>query len=286
MKIQNIRKLAFPVLLAVVFVVSAAAQDAGMIKRTTTKTDNFDLSPGGTVSVVGAPNGSITIEGWRQNIVEVTAEIEMQAATTADLDRLSKITGFMTEESLSRIGIISIGTHDKKYLKKADKKLPKALIGLPFRIDYTIKVPSFCDIEIDGGTGDLSISGVDGQMRVNFLNSNAKFELVGGGINATIGSGEVDVRIPTRSWRGRFAEFQLATGTMNVFLPPDLNADVDGTILRTGKIENAFEDLKPRARKVVFTEKSVAAKAGNGGISLKFTVGDGTLNIKPMPKPE
>jgi hypothetical protein len=66
---------------------------------------------------------------------------------------------------------------------------------------------------------------------------------------------------------------------MDIKLPAGLNAEVDGTILRTGKIENTFADLKPRARKGEFTEKLIAAKSGAGGIALKFTVGDGTLRL-------
>jgi hypothetical protein len=66
---------------------------------------------------------------------------------------------------------------------------------------------------------------------------------------------------------------------MDVKFPAGLNAEVDGTILRTGKIENTFPDLKPRVRKVEFTDKSVTAKSGAGGIALKFTVGDGTLKF-------
>ncbi|HMJ07467.1 MAG TPA: hypothetical protein VK468_00585, partial [Pyrinomonadaceae bacterium] len=93
--------------------------------------------------------------------------------------------------------------------------------------------------------------------------------------------GNVDITIPTRAWRGRFADVQLASGTLDVKLPAGLNADVDGTILRTGKIENTFTEFKPRVRKGEFTDKLVVAKSGTGGVVLKFTVGDGTLKLSP-----
>lgn len=286
MKNQIFRILILSILCVLVLSTVAAAQQPAMIKRTAQKTDSFDFGPGGTLAVIGAPKGSITVEGNKGNTIEVTANIEILAPSEADLNRLSEVIGFVTEESLGRIGIISVGTHDKKYLKKRDKKFPKTLVGLPFRIDYVIKVPQYCDLQIDGGVGDLSISGVEGQMRVNYLDSAAKITLLGGGITTTIGTGTLDILIPTRSWRGRFADMQLANGTMNVYLPPHLNAEVDAVILRTGKIENVFDELKPRARKIAFTDTAIAAKAGNGGIPLKFTVGDGTLRILPAGKPE
>ncbi|MEO7673645.1 MAG: hypothetical protein ABIU09_06155 [Pyrinomonadaceae bacterium] len=269
-----------------IFALSAFAQTPTLIKRTTFKTDKFDFGSGGTLSVVGAPNGSIRVEGWSKNEIEISAEIELNAPTEADLDVLGKVTGFTLEESLGRTAISSVGTNDKKYLKSVSKKFPKALLGLPFKIDYVIKVPKYCDLQIDGGKGDLYIAGVEGTMKINYLDSNATLNLVGGGVLATFGGGTVAVSVPTRSWRGRFADIQLAAGTMNVSLPPSLNAELDAAILRTGKIDNTYADLKPKTRKDAFTEKLIAAKSGAGGVPLKFTVGDGTLNIFQIKKPE
>ncbi len=266
----------------VLFLISTtlvSAQAEPSVKRTTYKTDTLDFGPGGTLSIVGAPQGSIRIEGWKENKVQIDAQIEISARTEAELDLIAAVTGFALEESMGRTGIISVGTHDKKYLKRAAKKFPKQLVGLPFRIDYVIKVPRYCDLQVDGGNGDLFIAGIDGSMKINFLDANAKLDLIGGGIVATFGGGSVDVSVPSRSWRGRFADISLASGVMNVSLPPSLNAEVDASILRTGKIDNTYADLKPKTRKDTFTEKLIAARSGSGGIPLKFTVGDGTLNI-------
>jgi hypothetical protein len=75
---------------------------------------------------------------------------------------------------------------------------------------------------------------------------------------------------------------QLASGEMNVHLANGINAEFDATILRTGKIENGYSGFKPRVRKAEFTDKSIVAKSGVGGASLKFTVGDGTLKISSL----
>lgn len=264
------------------FVGLVSAQTQPLIKRVTYKTDKFDFGAGGTLAVAGAPNGSIRVEGWDSNEIQIDAEIEINAPTEADLDLLAKVTGFVLEETLGKTGITSIGTHDSKYLKKAAKKFPKELIGLPFRIDYVIKVPRYCDLQIDGGKGDLFVGGIDGTMKINYLDSNAQLNLMGGGIFATFGGGTVDVSVPNRNWRGRFADIQLASGTMNVSLPPSINAEFDAAILRSGTIENSYAGLKPRTRKDTFTDRLIAAKSGAGGIPLKFTVGDGKLNIFPM----
>ena len=282
MRKHSVRIAVLSAFLFLSFVSFAPAQTQPLIKRVTYKTDKFDFGVGGTLAVAGAPNGSIRVEGWDNSQIQIDAEIELNAPTEADLDMLAKVTGFVLEETLGKTGITSIGTHDAKYLKKAAKKFPKELIGLPFRIDYVIKVPRYCDLQIDGGKGDLYIGGIDGTMKINYLDSNAKLDLLGGGIFATFGGGTIDVSVPNRNWRGRFADIQLATGTMNISLPPSLNAEFDATILRSGAIDNSYTDLKPRTRKDTFSDKLIAAKSGAGGVPLKFTVGDGKLNIFPM----
>lgn len=284
MKNQKILKLLAFAFVFAAFSINSLAQTAPQfIKRTTYKSDSLELGAGGTVSIIGAPNGSIEIEGWDKNEIEIAAEIEVQGATESDLSKLAEVNGFVLDDSFGHVRIISVGTHDKDYMKRTAKNFPKNLLGLPFRIDYKIKLPRYCDLNIDGGSGDLLIGNVDGSMKIKYLNSNAVFNLVGGAINATIGGGSVDVTIPTRGWRGRSADIQLASGTMNVRLPISFNAQIDASILRTGQIENTFAALKPRTR-VKFTEKSISAKAGTGGVPLNFTVGDGMLKISELKK--
>ena len=265
------------------FLAPCFAQTKPLIKRTSYKTKTVEFGVAGTVSIIGAPQGSITVEGWGKNAVEITAEVEMKAETEADLTELAKVNGFAIDDDLNHIRITSVGTHDKNYLKRVAKKFPKRLLGLPFKIDYVIRVPAYSDINIDGGSGDLNLSNVEGTMRINFLESNAKLNLIGGTIFATIGKGDVTVVVPNRSWRGRSVDVQLASGTMIVQLPLNLNANIDGEILRYGRIENALTVLKPRER-AKFTEKSIQAKAGNGGAALNFMVGDGTLKLMETQK--
>lgn len=279
MKVNILFSLAAAVVLMSAGGWETLAQVSQPQKRSITKTDKFDFGAGGTVAIVGAPNGSIRVTGGSKNEIEITAVIGLEAATEGDLATLAQVTGFITDESVSRTGIITIGTHDKAAMKKLGKKFPKNLIGLPFAVDYVITVPRYCDLEIDGGKGDLSISGVEGSILVNVLETNGKIDVIGGSLSATVGSGKLDVALGVGGWRGRTANIQVATGDLTVRLPANASAEIDAVILRTGGIENSLTNLKPRDRKAVFTEKSILAKAGAGGPSLKFTVGDGTLRL-------
>lgn len=267
---------------AAVLALAAAnfAQVPNLVKRTTTKTDRFDFGSGGTIVVNGAPNGSIKITGSNKNEIEITAEIEVQAANETDLAKIAEVTGFITDETAIRTSVITVGIHNKFGLKKLPKNFPKQLLGLPFTVNYVISVPRYSDLEIDGGKGDLSIAGVEGSMQVNFIESNASVEIAGGTTMLTIGKGTLDVAYGVRGWRGRSSTVQVANGDLKVRLPSNMSAEIDASILKSGSIENLIRDLKPRDRKVPFTDKSIAAKAGVGGAPLKFVVGDGKLVLE------
>jgi len=267
------------------FIVAVSAAAFSQTARTTTKTDKFDFGSGGTVTLTGAPNGSVKIVGWEKNEIEVVATIGIEAANDADFAKIAAVTGFVTDESAIRAAIGSIGPHNKFGLKKLPKNLQKNLLTVPFRIDYEIRVPRYTDLEIDGGKGDLSITGVEGSMRVNFIETKGYVEVVGGTTNFTVQTGTLNMAFGVRGWRGRSATISVGSGELNVRLPSNMSAEIDATILKTGSIANALPDLKPRDRKVAFTDRSILAKAGVGGSPLKFTVGDGTMKLERLTLP-
>jgi hypothetical protein len=249
-----------------------------LLTRTTTWHDSRRFAYGGTVTIVGAPVGSLTVEGWQRSEVDVSAEIELQAPSAQDLDRLATINSVAIDEDANHIRIITTGTHDKKFLKRVAKDLPKSLMGLPWKIDYHIKVPAMTDLGIDSGNGPIKLSGVEGIIRLNALQSAADLSLTGSDVSVLIQAGTVNVSIPERAWRGLGAQIRLATGSLNLVLMPGFSGDINAEVLRTGEVKNTFPGLEPRERNSI-TPRSIRARAGNGGATLGFTVGDGTIRI-------
>lgn len=267
-------------LISLAFLIFAVSGFAGAQGRTVTKTDRFDFGAGGTVTITGAPNGSISVVGTAKNEIEIAATVAIEGGSAADQAKLAEVTGFVLNESAIRASVGTIGSHNKFGLKKLPKDFPKHLIQMPFRVDYVISVPRYTDLEIDGGKGDLSIKGVEGSMRVNFLETKGHLEVTTGNIVVAIGSGELDLVFAARGWRGRSANVSIGRGDLIVRLPSNLSAEIDAIVLKTGSIENLIPDLKPRDRKIAFTERSIAARAGVGGPPLRFTVGDGSMRLK------
>src|SRR5687767_11995228 len=236
------RKLLILSALLIILPTSLVAQTYA-VQRTITKTDRFDFYSGGTVAITGAPNGSIVVEGSTSNEIEITAEIRLQAANEVELDFLASNTGFITDESAVRAAIITIGNHNKFGQKKLPKNVGKNLMLLPYTVNYVIRVPRYSEIEIDGGSGDLTIRGIEGSIRANFLDSNAKVEIIGGTSSVAIGKGTADVYFSPKGWRGRAANIQVAQGDLTVWLPTMLSAEIDASVIGAGSIVNLFPDL-------------------------------------------
>lgn len=231
------------------------------------------------MSIVGAPNGAITVEGWQRSEIDITAEIELHAGSAEDLDRLAVVNNFSVDVDTNHIRVLTTGAHDKKFLKRFAKDFPKALIGLPWKIDYHIKIPALTDVEIDAGNGPIKLSDVEGSIRINAVASAADLSLTGGAVSVIIQSGIINVSIPTRSWHGLGARIQLATGNINVALPPGFSGDINADVLRLGEVKNTYPNLGPRDNGGI-TPRSIRARASSGGGTLEFTVGDGTIQIR------
>lgn len=258
---------------------TAAQAAPPKLARTTSKHEVRRLGYGSALTIIGAPAGSITIEAWPRSEVDITADVELRADTEEDLARLSTVNGFVLDVDANHLRILTTGTHDKAFMKRAAKGFPKNLLGLPWKIDYRIRVPAMTDIEIDAGRGPITLQGVEGTISITALESNMTLNPAGGLLRATVGKGTINIAIATRNWRGAGTDIRLATGELTLELPAGYSGDVNADILRTGQIVNEYTGLEPREN-TTFTSRSIKGRAGAGGPQLSFTVGDGTLRIK------
>lgn len=263
----------------------AAQAQAPLLTRTTTRHETRRFGYGGSVTILGAPNGSITIEAWPRNEVDITADIELRAGTEEELAQLAVVNSFILDEETNHLRILSTGTHDKAFMKRAAKNFPKKLIGLPWKIDYHIRVPAYTDLEVNAGSGPFTLTGVEGNIRIMAVEAQADLTLAGGHVMTTIERGSINVRLLSRNWRGAGADIRLASGNMTVELPSASSLDIDADVLRSGQIENSYAGLEPRDR-TILTTRSMRARIGTGGPTLAFTVADGTLRIKQLKENE
>lgn len=252
---------------------------AAPLKRTTARQETRRFPYGGRLTVYGAPQGSLTVEAWERAEVEIAAEVELTAGTEEDLARLAAVNTFHIDDDVNHITVLTVGTHDRKYLKRAAKDFPKRLLGLPWKIDYRVRVPVMTDLTIYTGRGPLTIKGVEGAVRLEAGESDpTSFALAGGDVDVTLQGGTVNLDVTARSWRGRGLGLRLARGELNLALPPNFSGYVNAEVLRAGSVENSYAGLVPRERTQT-TERALQGVAGSGGATLSLTVVDGRIRI-------
>jgi len=262
-----------------VFSQKTAAPELQLLTRTSRRQETRRFSYGGTVTLIAAPRGNVTVEGWTRNEVELTADIELKGPTEADLDQLAKVNTFVFDEDVNHLSVLTTGTHDRAFMKKTLKNFPRTLLNMPWKIDYRLRIPVNTDLEVNAGHGTVKLSAVEGAVRLTATESDTSLVLTGGTVTTTVTAGSVTLNIPARSWRGAGADVRIASGTINVDLQPGFSGDIDAEVLRTGRIVNTYEGLASREKPGI-TERTVRARAGAGGAYFKFTVGDGLVNIR------
>jgi hypothetical protein len=255
------------------------------LTRTTTRHEVRRLPYGSTLTLLGAPVGSITIEAWSRQEVDITADIELRADTEEDLTRLAAVNSFIVDDEPNQLRILTTGMHDKTFMRRTAKDFPKKLLNLPWKIDYRLRVPAMTDLEINNGRGAFSLTGVEGTISFQAQESDASIRLAGGTLKATLLRGSVKMSVASRSWRGVGASLQLASGDMTLELPPGFSGDIDADILRTGQIENNYTELTARDR-TTSAPHSIKTRAGAGGVTFALTVGDGTIKINKAATPD
>jgi hypothetical protein len=248
------------------------------LTRTTTRHEVRRFAYGGTLTVIGPPEGSITIEGWSKNEVDISAEIQLRADSEKDLDLLAAVNTFVLDEDVNHLRVLSTGTHDKAFMKSVAKKFPKTLLGLPWRIDYRIRVPLAIDLEVNAGRGPVTITDVEGNILLSAAEGSIRVRMSSGTLSGTVAIGNVVLDIPVRSWRGVGADFRVANGDITVNIPPGFSGDFDAEILGSGKIQNSFAGLAPRESNGLTSQK-VKLRAGAGGAAFSFTVVNGVISI-------
>jgi hypothetical protein len=134
------------------------------------------------------------------------------------------------------------------------------------------------DLGNDAGSGPIKLSGVEGTIRINALESVADLSLTGNDLSVIVQKGDVNFSIPARAWHGLRAEIKLASGNLRIELMPGFSGDIDADVLRTGEVKSTFPGLEPRERNSIGL-RSLRGRAGSGGAMLVFTVGDGTIQI-------
>ncbi len=214
---------------------------------------NYPLQPGGTFELQNV-NGTVEVQGWDRNEVEVHAVKTAKQGET-DLDRVSI-------EVDARPNAVSIIT---RYPQNE---------GVEVAVEYTIHVPHGARVEHIGTVnGTLRISSLENVEDLHTVNGDIEVFEAGGNIHAHTTNGNVHLELahaPDKS--GATAE--TTNGSLVLAVPSDLEAELEARCLNG----NFYSEL-PITVESSQRPREVHGKLGRGGAPIHLRTVNGGIRL-------
>ncbi len=214
---------------------------------------NYPLQLGGTFELQNV-NGTVEIQGWDRNEVEVHA-VKTAKQRETDLERVSI-------DVDARPNAVSVTT---RYPQNE---------GVEVAVEYTIRVPHGAHVEHIGTVnGTLRISGLDNVEDLHAVNGDIEVFEAGGNIHAHTTNGNVHLELahaPDKS--GAAAE--TTNGSLVLAVPADLEAELEARCLNG----NFYSEL-PITMESSQRPREVHGKLGRGGAPIRLRTVNGGIRL-------
>lgn len=223
----------------------------------------------------GLINGGITVKAYdgKEVVVEARARIHESSRSDSNMKRIIvSSTGLSVEEENNEVRI------------NTDS------LGRP--IDLSISVPVHTSLKLNAvNSGDIVVTGVDGELDVNDVNGSVTLNSVSGSAVAHALNGRVLVTFNHINQKPM--AFSSLNGDIDVTFPADLKAnlslksdrgeifsDFDVQVQATAPQQTVEDSRKDGGKYRVQIDKAVHGTIGGGGPEMQFTNFNGSIYIR------
>jgi DUF4097 and DUF4098 domain-containing protein YvlB len=282
LKIMNNQTQRFPSLVVAVVILCVAFVAAPVYGQTQTPSGadrvSVNLSDPARPALVKASliNGGITVKGYDGKEVVVEARARNGESSRAD-------------SSMKRIVVSSTGLS----VEEENNEVRISADAVMRIIDLTISVPVHTSLKLSAvNSGDIVVSGVDGELDVNDVNGSVTLNNVSGSAVAHALNGRLLATFSRVNPQKPMA-FSSLNGDIDVTFPADLKANLSlksdrGEIfsdfdvqVQASAPQQIVEDGRGHGGKyLVKIDKAVHAKINGGGLELQFTNFNGGIYIR------
>jgi hypothetical protein len=229
-----------------------ALDDAGAVvsERETIITKVYEVSPDTDFSFK-SPDGSLTVEGWDENRVEV---------------RVTKRGGTAEERSNARVT-----------LRQSDRLFSLAAPNSPVKVFFEVKLPrSARRVELSSGTADVKVSKLEAPLAISVRDGSINLEDVRASVQAKSINGNIEVVYRSTKREGTH-EFTTVNGNISVRLIEGLAANVKASVVNGSIDVDSGLGLEPQKRQVGWY---IDAPLGEGGEVLSLKTVNGSIRIQ------
>lgn len=203
---------------------------------------------GGTFEVRNA-NGSITIEIWDEPSVKIEAEKEARS-----------------DDALRDIEISVEGSGDSVRVETIHHR--RRGHG---QVSYHIMLPAEANVRARTANGDVTITGIHGEVEAHSTNGGLRVENIEGAIEASTTNGSIRASYD-RAVAGRH-KFSTTNGSVRVYLPSDAGGELDAETVN-GSIEVDFPVTVNRT-----SRRHLRGRFGTGDGTFEISTVNGSVKI-------
>lgn len=219
-------------------------------------------------------NGSVVVNVWDQATVRVQAVKE--ADTREDLDSLrievkttANAVDIETRYPESRSTTDSAHTHTHQPHSSGSGRRHLS-------VEYTLTVPKGATLDkVDLVNGDLTVSGLGGEVNAELVNGEAKLTGLAGNVSVEAVNGEVTVELEKLDSRQR-VKLETVNGAIELRLGPGVAADVEAETVN-GHLSN---DFGLTVTKHEFAGANMTGSIRTGGGVVRLETVNGAIKVR------
>jgi hypothetical protein len=211
---------------------------------------------GDVVTVDGAPNGGIRVEGWDRNEVLLRARVSARAASDEDARELVSLVEVLTGRSPIHASGPRTGRREW------------------WSVSYELLVPRRSNLNLSTRNGGIRITEVTGQITFHSTNGGVALNHLGGNVRGSATNGGLDIDLGGDAWEGEGMDVQTANGGVEISVPQDYSARLEtGTVNGGMRIDFPIM-LQGRFNRRITTDlgrggKTIRAVTTNGGVVVR-----------------
>lgn len=212
--------------------------------------------PAGPLSVDGAANGGIAVEGWDRD------EVLVQALVSAQQKDEPNARGILEQ--------VRVQTDNRTVRAQG----PRSVEQGGWSVSYRVRVPRRADLTLRANNGGISVADVAGLLRMETTNGGLSLRNLGGDVQGETTNGGLDVRLAGSQWQGEGMNLRTTNGGITLRVPEGYSAQ-----LETGTTNGAIHtDIPVTVQGRV--NRSLSARLGQGGATIRAVTTNGGIRVR------
>ena len=208
------------------------------------------------ITVDASPNGSIKVEGWDRDSIQILARVQVRARSEEK-----------AREILSEIDIETGGNEisaDGPKFWGSEKS---------WSVSFSIMVPVKSNLKLSAVNGGISIRDINGRVKAKTLNGGIVLEKVAGDVDVNTLNGGITAELDGDRWQGRGFDARTTNGGIKIEVPEDYSADLEASTVNGG-IHIDFPITVQG-----WIKKNIDTKLGEGGAPISLRTINGGVSV-------